>query len=495
MDPEEYRKAGYAAIDYIIDYFKTMDERKVVADVEPGYLRKLLPTEMPAEPEKFDDVHRDFESKIVPGLTNWQSPNFLAFFPSNVSYPSMLGELYSSAFSAPGFNWICSPAMTELETIVLDWLAKQMALPKCFLSDGEGMGIIQGSASESVITCMVAARDRYLRDAVAAKYETEEEKEEAIASARGKLVAFASDQTHSSTQKAALIAGVRYIAIPTSAEEEYALTGARLEAALAEAEAKGLMPFFLTASMGTTAVVAIDRFGEIAEVTKSRPQLWKHIDAAYAGAALVCPEHQHMLDGVEDNYDSFDMNMHKWLLVNFDASCMYVRRRRDLADALSVMPPYLRNSVSDQGLVVDFRDYQLPLGRRFRALKVWFVMRTYGSSGLQEHIRRTSKIGELFTERVRARADLFAIVAKPRLGLTVFQVVAPGSSAGTEATNAVSKKVAARIEKEGQLYLTSSTVHGAFAMRVVTGSPWATEGAMEEAYAYIEKVAEEERSE
>lgn len=382
--------------------------------------------------------------------------------------------------------------MTELETIVLDWLAKQMALPKCFLSDGEGMGIIQGSASEAVITCMVAARDRYLRDAVASKYETEEEKEEAIANARGKLVAFASDQTHSATHKAALIAGVRFIAIPTSADDEFALTGEKLETALSSAEAKGLLPFFLTASMGTTAVVAIDRFGEIAKVSESRPHMWKHIDAAYAGAALICPEHQDMLDGVGDSYDSFDMNMHKWLLVNFDASCMYVRRRRDLADALSVMPPYLRNSVSDAGLVVDFRDYQLPLGRRFRALKIWFVMRAYGAKGLQAHIRKTRDIGQLFTTRVQERPDLFAIIARPRLGLTVLQVLAPEGSATT--TNDLTKKVAARIEKEGHLYLTSSTVHGSYAMRVVTGSPWATEEAMEAAYKYIENVAEEERA-
>ncbi|KAK9463376.1 pyridoxal phosphate-dependent transferase [Lipomyces oligophaga] len=489
MDPEQFKNAAYGAVDYIVDYYSKIDEYKVIPDVEPGYLRKLLPDHMPEQPEKFEDVHKDFEEKIVKGLTNWQSPNFVAFFPANTSFPSMLGELYSSAFSAPAFNWICSPAVTELETIVLDWLAKEIRLPECFLSQGAGGGVIQGSASEAVVTVMIAARDRYLREVIAAKYETEEEKDDATALARGKLVAFASDQTHSATHKAALIAGVRFVSIKTAAEDGFALTGEKLEAAFAEAEAKGQLPFYVTASLGTTAVCAVDRFKEISMVTAKRPSVWKHVDAAYAGAAMICPEENHWMDGIDDSYDSFDMNMHKWLLVNFDASCLFIRNRSNLVDALSVTPPYLRNHATDTGLVIDYRDWQIPLGRRFRALKIWFVMRTYGLEGLREHIRRTRAIGEKFTEKIRARDDLFAIITDPRFGLTVFQVL---GREGRDDNSTVTKRVAQRIDAEGRVYLTASTVAGAFAMRVVTGSPWVSEESMEKIFKYIESVAEEE---
>ncbi|KAK9326313.1 pyridoxal phosphate-dependent transferase [Lipomyces orientalis] len=489
MDPEEYRKAAYASIDYIVDYYKTITERQVVSDVQPGYLRRLLPSEMPEEPESWDDIQKDFDSKIVPGLTHWQSPNFLAFFPGNTSFPSILGELYSAAFSAPAFNWICSPAVTELETIVLDWLAKQMGLPSEFLSDGEGGGVIQGSASEAVVTTMVAARDRYLRDAIASKYLTEEEKEAAIAAARGKLVAFASDQTHSSTQKAALIAGVKFIAIKTYPGDDYALTGDSLTKALKEAEDKGLLPFFLTASLGTTAICAVDKFVEIGEAMKDYPHTWKHIDAAYSGAALICPEFQHYLAGVEF-FDSFDMNMHKWLLVNFDASCLYVRKRRHLTDALSITPSYLRNEASDSGLVIDYRDWQIPLGRRFRSLKIWFVMRTYGAKGMQEHIRKTLGIGVHFTKLIQSRPDLFSIVTPPRFGLSVFQIVPSNSD---ESAGDLTKRVADRINNGKVLFLTTSAVDGKMCIRVVTGSPWATDKAMTQAFDYILAISEEER--
>ncbi|KAK9370255.1 pyridoxal phosphate-dependent transferase [Lipomyces kononenkoae] len=489
MDPEEYRRAAYASVDYIVDYFKTITERQVVSNVEPGYLRQVLPNEMPQEPESWDDIHNDFDRHIVPGLTHWQSPKFLAWFPANTSFPSILGEHYSAAFSAPAFNWICSPAVTELETIVLDWLAKQMGLPSQFLSDVEGGGVIQGSASEAVVTTMVAARDRYLRDAIASKYPTEEEKETAIAAARGKLVAFTSDQTHSATQKAALIAGVKFIAIKTFPEDDYALTGPALAKAIQEAEEKGLLPFYLTASLGTTAVCAVDKFAELADATKDYPHIWKHVDAAYGGAALICPEFQHYLDGVE-YFDSFDMNMHKWLLVNFDASCLYVRRRKDLIDAFSVTPPYLRNEASDSGLVIDYRDWQIPLGRRFRALKIWFVMRAYGVKGMQEHIRKTLGIGIHFMKLIQTRADVFSIATPPRFGLTVFQVL-PSKSG--ETANDITKRVADRINNEKVLFLTASTVDGNMCIRVVTGSPWATDKAMTEAFEYILKVSEEER--
>ena len=240
----------------------------------------------------------------------------MAFFPASVTYPSILGELYSAAFTAPAFNWLCSPAVTELETIVLDWLARLFGLPACFLSDGEGGGVIQGSASETVVTVMIAARERYLNQACGALVgEAREEKKTLI---RGRLVALSSEETHSGTAKAAQILGVRHRSIETSMKDNLALTGQRLRLALDECQRDNLEPFFLTTTLGTTSTCATDRFEEIKDVTRSHPELWIHVDAAYAGAALVCEEYQHLAKPF-DAFDSFNMNMHKWLLTNFDA--------------------------------------------------------------------------------------------------------------------------------------------------------------------------------
>ncbi|KAK9446966.1 pyridoxal phosphate-dependent transferase [Limtongia smithiae] len=486
MDAEAYRKAAHESIDYIIDYYKTLAERPVVSAVSPGYLRQDLPTAMPTAPESWAAIQSDFDQYIMPGLTHWQSPNFLAFFPANTSYPSMLGELYSAAFSAPAFNWICSPAVTELETIVLDWLAKAMNLPECFLSWGEGGGVIQGSASEAVATTMVAARERFLREVVAAGVEDETEREEVMAAARGRLVALASDQTHSSTHKAALIAGCRFMAIPTTKEEEYALTGASLEKALKDCDEKGWLPFFVTASLGTTAVCAVDRLVEVGKVLSTRKSLWGHIDAAYAGAALVCPEICAEYGGGIEYFDSFDVNMHKWLLVNFDASCLYVRRRDDLISALSLDRSYYRNAASASGLVIDYRDWQIPLGRRFRALKIWFVMRSYGLDGLRAHIRRSLMRGGEFTQRVQERSDAFTILATPRFGLTVFRMV----GGNEEEADRKTKKLVETVNREGRFFVTGAKVDGKECVRVVAGSAWGSEKALEDAFAHILAVAE-----
>ena len=240
----------------------------------------------------------------------------MAYFPASTTYPSMLGELYSAAFTAPAFNWLCSPAVTELETIVLDWLARLMKLPPCFLSEGEGGGVIQGSASEAIVTVMVAARER----AVNAGCEglEGEEREEKKALTRGRLIALGTEESHSATAKAAIIAGVRYKAISLRMENNLALTGEGLQAALDECNERGLEPFYLTTTLGTTSTCATDRFDEIKTLAKSYPLLWIHVDAAYAGAALICEEYQHFAEHF-DAFNSFDVNMHKWLFTNFDA--------------------------------------------------------------------------------------------------------------------------------------------------------------------------------
>lgn len=462
----------------MIDYYEGISDYRVVSAVQPGYLHPLLPTTIPETGEPWEAIQQDITDKIIPGLTHWQSPNFLAFFPANSTYPGILGELYSAAFTSANFNWLCSPAATELETIVLDWLAKLISLPPCYLSTSPsgGGGVIQGSASEAIVTVIVAARDRALR-ALTASITDPVARELAVDHHRGRLLALCSDQSHSSTQKGCLIAGTKYRAIhvprnPT--DQNYSLTGATLRAALEQAHADGFEPFYTTVTLGTTSTCAVDNFAEIVAVAKDYPNLWIHVDAAYAGAALVCPEYQHLLAGVEA-FDSFDMNMHKWLLTNFDCSCLFVRERKHLINALSITPSYLRNEFSEKGLVTDYRDWQIPLGRRFRALKMWFVMRTYGAEGLRKHIRNCITVGTGFYELVRGRSDLFEIFTPPVFGLTVFTIrpVVEAADAETrkKAVDGITKEVYEAVNTDGEIFITSSVVDGSYAIRVVSGNP------------------------
>jgi aromatic-L-amino-acid decarboxylase len=418
----------------------------------------------------------------------------MAFFPASSSFPGMLGELYSAAFTAPAFNWICSPAVTELETVVLDWLARLLNLPDCYLSTSHGGGVIQGSASEAIVTAMVAARDKYLRETTS--HLSGLELEDAIAHKRSKMVALGSEMAHSSTQKAAQIAGVRYRSIPVSKDDGFALIGKNLEETIKECKAQGLEPFYLTTTIGTTSTCAVDDFPTIAAVlAKHAPpnvpgEIWVHVDAAYAGAALVCPEFQHLTAEFE-HFHSFDMNMHKWLLTNFDASCLYVRKRKDLIDALSIMPSYLRNEFSESGLVTDYRDWQIPLGRRFRSLKIWFVLRTYGVKGLQAHIRKHIKYGEVFADLLKSRPDIFEIMTGPNFALTVFTIVT--KEGGKAEQDKLSKDVYELINKRGEIYITSSVVGGDYAIRVVSANPMTEERFLHKAFNILVATAEEVR--
>ncbi|KAI2618863.1 pyridoxal phosphate-dependent transferase [Hypoxylon sp. NC1633] len=503
MDSKQFREAAISSIDDIVKYYDTIEERRVVSTVEPGYLRKLLPEEAPQHGEPWADIHKDLEDKIIPGLTHWQSPNFLAWFPSSSSFPAMLGEMYSTAFTGAAFNWICSPAVTELETIVLDWLAKAFSLPPCYLSTGptNGGGVIHGTASEAVTTVLVAARDRYLR-AATAHIEDEDEREDAMAVRRGKLVALASAAAHSSPKKAAQIAGVRFRAVPVRAADGYRMTGPALRESIQALRARGLEPFYLTATLGTTDTAAVDDMRGIVAVLdelapEGRPdgEIWVHVDAAYAGAALVCPEYQ-QADVIASlaRFRSYNTNLHKWLLVNFDCSAVWVRDRRDLTEALSTTSssggamPILQNAHTDAGLVTDYRDWQIPFGRRFRALKVWFVLRAYGLEGLRAHIRRHVALAETFAALVRTRRDLFEIVTGPRFALTLIKVVKEGTTLDEQ--NVLSKKMYDAVVEEGRIFLSSTVVGGIFAIRHNPATPLVEERHVRKHFEILVEAAE-----
>jgi aromatic-L-amino-acid decarboxylase len=525
MTSSQFNNAATEAIQDITNYYDNITDRPVIPSVEPGYLAKLLPQSPPTEAESWDKIRADMESKIMPGMTHWQSPDFMAFFPASSSYPGMMGELWSAALTVPAFNWLCSPAVTELETIVMDWVAQMLALPECFLSKGKGGGVIQGSASEAIVTCMVAARERYVTRTLEKEgvVLTEEQKEDRSAEIRSKLVALATKHTHSSTHKGANIAGTRFRSIDTLLSNDLALQGHELRSTIEKLKSQGLEPYFLTVSLGTTNTCAVDDFESIAEVKRDYPDIWIHVDAAYAGVALVLPEYQHYCKHFS-TFDSFDTNMHKWLLTNFDASCLFVQNRRDLTDALSITPAYLRNNFSDQGLVTDYRDWQIPLGRRFRALKVWFVIRTWGVEGLKKHITHHLKLSDLFVDLVRSRSDLFTIITPPAFALVVLTVnptrkkLAPKpsttegepdaensvpyqdshiaiipqqpDSSTLKQANANTKEVYEIVDHSKKVFLTSSLVGDAYAIRVVSANPLASEDGIRKVFGLLVEAAE-----
>lgn len=520
MTGEQFKDATASSAYGIEQYYTSIASRPVLPSISPGYLQKILPSSPPQQGEPWSDIEKDIQKAIMPGVTNWQSPKFMAFFPATTSYPSMLGELWSAALSAPAFNWVCSPVVTELETIVTDWFAQIVNLPESFLSKGEGGGVIQLSASDAIATVMVAARERYIRRQLERHGVTDsEEIEDRSCEIRTKLVALGSDQSHSSTKKAATIAGTRFRTVQTHRSDAYALKGLELRKKIEDLHAQGLWPYYLTVTIGTTSTCAVDDLKSIGEVAKDYPDIWIHCDAAYAGSALVLPEYHHLSQQLSF-VDSFNPNMHKWLMVNFDASLLYVQKRRDLTDTLSITPAYLRNEFTDSGLVTDYRDWQIPLGRRFRSLKIWFVMRTFGVDGLRAYLRHGINLGNLFADLVRSRNDLFDIFTPPAFGLTVF-TVRPPSKRRTEQegkandadprpyqdmevslqprvndeelkeANDITKEVFEFIDQRKEFFIISTVVDGVFAIRVISGNPLAEERYIRRIFDLLVSTAEE----
>ncbi|KAL0653694.1 hypothetical protein Bca4012_096385 [Brassica carinata] len=372
MDSEQLREYGHRMVDFIADYYKTIETFPVLSQVQPGYLHNLLPDSAPDQPETVEQVLDDVKTKILPGITHWQSPTFYAYYPSNSSVAGFLGEMLSAGLGIVGFSWVTSPAATELEMIVLDWLAKLLNLPEQFLSKGNGGGVIQGSASEAILVVMIGAREKVLR--------------RVGKNALGKLVVYSSDQTHSALQKACQIAGIHpenCRVLKADSSTNYALRPELLQEAVSKDIEAGLIPFFLCGNVGTTSSTAVDPLAALGNIAK-RNEIWFHVDAAYAGSACICPEYRQYIDGVE-TADSFNMNAHKWFLTNFDCSLLWVKDQYVLTEALSTNPEFLKNKASQANLVVDYKDWQIPLGRRFRL---------YGAETLKSYIRNHIKLAK-----------------------------------------------------------------------------------------------------
>jgi aromatic-L-amino-acid decarboxylase len=466
MTPDEFRKHGHAVVDWIADYTARIESYPVLSRAEPGQVRASLPSNPPSKGESFDVILGDVEKLILPGITHWQSPNFFAFFPANASGPAILGDLLSSGLGVQGMLWATSPACTELETHVLDWLVGMLDLPQKFLSTSTGGGVIQDTASSASLCALLTARER------ATNFASNK------CGCDGKLVAYTSSQAHSSIEKDVQIAGLGLNNLRLiEADENFAMRPDVLARQINSDRDAGLLPCFVCATIGTTSSNAIDPLPEIGRICQEN-NLWFHVDAAMSGTAALCPEFRHTHRGVE-LADSYTFNPHKWMFTNFDCNCFYVADRKALIQTLSILPEYLRNKATESGAVFDYRDWQIPLGRRFRALKLWFVIRHYGIEGLQYHVRRHVELAQKFAGWVR-NDSRFEIAAPAPLNLVCFR-----HKSGDE----VNQKLMDRLNRSGDLYLTHTRLNDRFTLRFCVGQTNTMERHVEEAWRRIQQEA------
>ncbi|KAI4464255.1 group ii pyridoxal-5-phosphate decarboxylase [Holotrichia oblita] len=384
MDAPQFKEFAKEMVDYVSNYLENIRDRRVLPTVEPGYLRPLIPETAPIKGDKWEDVLADVERVIMPGVTHWHSPRFHAYFPTANSYPAIVADILSGAIACIGFSWIASPACTELEVVMLDWLA----------------------------------------------------------------------QSHSSVERAGLLGGVKLRSLPV--DDEYKLRGETVAEALKEDKAAGLIPFYLVATLGTTSSCAFDSLDEIGPICNEYG-VWLHVDAAYAGSSFICPEFRYLMKGIE-RADSFNFNPHKWLLVNFDCSTMWLKEPAWLVDAFNVDPLYLKHD--QQGAAPDYRHWQIPLGRRFRALKLWFVLRLYGVENLQAFIRKHIALAHYFEELVRSD-DRFEIAAEVIMGLVCFRL---------KGENELSEQLLKRINANGVVHMVPSKINDIYFLRMAVCS-------------------------
>lgn len=459
-------------VEYIADYLENIRERRVFPDVKPGYMRDLLPEEAPENPEPWQNIFNDIERVVMPGMTHWQSPYMHAYFPALNSYPCLLADMLSDAINCIGFTWAASPAATELEIMMADWLARMLGLPEYFLhscKDSHGGGVIQTTTSESTFVCLLAARTEAIQ-----RYQKEDpELEDAEVNSR--LVAYCSDQAHSSVEKAGLIGLVkmRYI----ESDDNLSMRGDKFLEAMQNDREKGLIPFFLCATLGTTGACAFDNLQELGPIC-AQEDVWMHVDAAYAGAALICPEYRHFMAGVE-YANSLVFNAAKWFMVSFDCTVMWVKNSGSLHRTFNVEPIYLQHE--NTGLAIDFMHWQIGLSKRFRAIKLWFVIRSFGVAGLQKHIREGVRMAQKFEALVKSDPR-FEIPATRHLGLVVFRL---------KGENELTEKLLKKINSSGKLHCVPACLKGKYVIRFTVTSTYTTVEDITRDWGIIRAVASE----
>lgn len=468
MKRDEFRRHAHELVDWMADYLESIESYPVKSPVSPGDIRDRLPADPPADGEPFGDIFADFQRIIMPGMTHWQHPSFFAYFPANSSPPSVLAEMLTATLAAQCMIWQTSPAAAELEERMMTWLRDMLGLPQDF------HGVIHDTASTATLCALLTARER------ATAYRVNREG----MSGEARFTTYASEQTHSSIDKAVRIAGLgdgnlRKVAV----DDAWAMDPAALEAAIRADREAGHHPLCVFATLGTTGSTAMDPLAEIGAIC-NREGIWCHVDAALAGSALILPEMRHLARGMEFA-DSFVFNPHKWLLTNFDCSAFFVRDKAALLRTFEIMPAYLKTAEDRQ--VNNYRDWGIALGRRFRALKLWFVIRSYGVAGLQKMLRTHIDLAGRFAEWVDAHPD-FERVAPVPLNTVCFRYRPAGVA--SDDLDALNSALLERLNASGALYLTGTRLGDCQVLRMVVGQAYVEARHVERAWERIQACAQ-----
>ena len=451
MDREEFRKYGYAIVDWIAEYMDNIEEYPVVAQVEPGEIARQIPETPPDEPEDMEAIFGDFKQILLPGMTHWQHPSFFAYFPANTSEPSILAEFLTAALGAQCMVWQTSPAATELEEVVMGWLGQMLGLPEGFT------GVIQDTASTSTLCALICARER------ATGFDINKHGFQKEGNTR--LTVYTSEESHSSIEKGVKIAGFgkdHLRLIP--AGEDFAMIPDELERAIDADRKNGYIPCCVVATVGTTSSTGMDPLRPIGQICE-RLGLWFHVDAAMAGTAAILPEMRQILDGIEFA-DSFVFNPHKWLFTNFDCSAYFCKDTEALTSTFEILPEYLKTDADRQ--VKNFRDWGIPLGRRFRALKLWFVIRYYGIRKLRQKIRSHIELAKEFESWIR-NDPRFKLMAPVTINLVCFRYHPSHKSFPEEELERINKDIMDRLNRSGKMFITHTKLKGKFTLRLCIG--------------------------
>ncbi len=464
MNTEEFRKHAHELVDWMADYFENVEKLPVLPNVKPGDILNQLPEKAPEKAESFEAIFKDFKDVIMPGITHWESPNFMAYFPANKSKASVLGEMLMSTLGSQCMIWLTSPAAAELEEQVMNWLCDMLGLPNTYT------GVIQDTASTATLCAILTAREK------ATGYSVNEKGFDLQ-----KFTVYASEQIHSSIEKAVKIAGIgaaQFRQIPV--DDAFAMIPDALSTQIEEDIKAGFKPICVISAIGTTSTTAIDPVSEISDICKKH-NIWHHVDAAYAGTALVLPEMRWMSEGVEDA-DSFVFNPHKWMFTNFDCTAYFVKDPVALVNTFTITPDYLKTSVDEE--VKNYRDWGIPLGRRFRALKLWFVIREMGIEGIQEKIRKHIAFGKWLEGEIASHPD-FELMAPVPMNTVCFRF----TGADSDKLDELNEQIMTTINESGKLFFTQTKLHGKFTLRLAFGNTNLEAYHVENAWKLIQETA------
>jgi aromatic-L-amino-acid decarboxylase len=467
MTTDEFRKSAHNLVEWMAEYMDKVEEFPVKSLVKPREIFNRIPDEPPLNPESFNTLMKDFEEIILPGITHWQHPGFFAYFPSNTSPPSILAEMLIATLGAQCMMWETSPAAAELEEKMMNWLKDLIGLPECF------EGVIQDSASTATLAAIISAREKKSGNRI----------NNNGCRRAGILRVYCSDQTHSSVEKAVKICGIgsRNL-VRVKVRDDFSMDPEEFYRAVKKDKRRGFLPCCAVVTLGTTGTTAVDPLKALGEICAANG-IWLHVDSAFAGNALILPEFQWMLDGRE-YIDSLVFNPHKWLFTNFDCSAYFVREADSLIKAFEILPEYLKTRT--RGMVNDYRDWGVPLGRRFRALKLWSVIRSYGVKELREKLRYHIKIAARLAEMISGETD-FEILAPVVLSLVCFRYIPAGRS--EKEINDINEKLNHKLNDSGQLYLTHTVLNGKYTLRMVTAQTNVTLEHVEKAWDLIRQYA------